>query len=234
MWFSRLVTVVKYLIFSLVLLFIFILAAVNLPGSQRIITAKANDFFSSRELPVSVENISLLVTGRVGLRHPQITGSSGDTLLYADQISIAVRITPLLFKKLKIKAATINDATVALTRDSVTGSIDLISLFSSGSKPPDQKSASGNKWQIEAESVTLKNVRFSYDDERGGLKVWQSVGRLFVKLDRLSLQDKSIDIVEVDLESVFGGVELGNQKTAREPRADRNPLRGISASAREI
>ena len=223
MWFSRLVTVVKYLILSLVLLFIFILAAVNLPFSQRIITGKANDFFSSRELPVSVEKISLLVTGRVGLRHPQITASSGDTLLYADQISIAVRITPLLFKKLKIKAATITDATVALTRDSVTGSIDLISLFSSGSKTPDPKPGSGSKWQIEAESVTLKNVRFSYDDERGGLKVWQSVGRLFVKLDRLSLQDKSIDIVEVDLESVFGGVDLGNQKTAREPRAEKKP-----------
>ncbi len=223
MWLNRLVTVVKYLILSLVLLFIFILAAVNLPVSQRIITGKANDFLSSRELPVSVEKISLLVTGRVGLRHPQITGSSGDTLLYADQISIAVRITPLLFKKLRIRAATINDATVALTRDSVTGSIDLISLFSSGSRPAEAKSGTGSKWQIEAESVTLKNVRFSYSDERGGLKVWQSVGRLFVKLDRLSLQDKSIDIVEVDLESVFGGVELGNQKTAREPRAEKKP-----------
>jgi hypothetical protein len=223
MWLNRLVTVVKYLILSLVLLFISILAAVNLPVSQRIITGKANDFFSSKEIPAHVEKITLLIGGRIGLRRPQIISPAGDTILYADQISIAVRITPLLFKTLKIRAATINDATVALSRDSVTGSIDLISLFSPGSRPPDPKPQSGSKWQIEAESVTLNNVRFSYDDERGGVKVWQSVGRLFAKLDRLSLQDKSIDIVEVDLESVSGGVELGNLKIAKETRAEKKP-----------
>jgi hypothetical protein len=202
---------------------VIVLITVNLPFSQRLITDKADSFFKAKALPLQVDKITFLLNGRVGLRHPRIIIPAGDTLLYADQISIAVRVTPLFFKKLKVKTATINEATVSLTKDSITGSIDLISLFSPGSRPPDAKPGPGRKWQIEAESVTLKNVRFSYDDKGGGLKVWQSVGRLFVKLDRLSLQDKSIDIVEVDLESVFGGVELGNQETAKDSMVEKKP-----------
>ncbi len=223
MWFDRIVTVIKYLIISLVFLFIFFFAAVNLPVSQRIITQKANNYFDSKKLPVQVEKITLLVTGRVGLKQPQIIVPSGDTLLNADQISVAIRITPLIFKKLKVKAVTINQATVSLRKDSISGALNLVSLFSPATNAPDAKSRSGRKWQIEAESVKLNNVRFSFVDDAGGIKVWQSVGRLFVKLNSLSLNDRSVDVSEIDMESVTGGVELMNDKAPDEKQAANEP-----------
>jgi hypothetical protein len=219
MWFDRILTVIKYLIISLVFLFLFLLAAVNLPVSQRIITRTANNYFNSKKLPVQVEKITLLVTGRVGLRQPQIIIPSGDTLLNADQISVAIRIAPLIFKKLKVKAVTINQATVSLRKDSISGALNLVSLFSATTNPPQAKTNSGKKWQIEAESVKLKDVRFSFEDEGGGVKVWQSVGRLFVKLNSLSLNDKIVDVSEIDMESVSGGVELTNVKAPDEKQA---------------
>ena len=104
---NRIVKVVKFLLLFLAILFVLVLAGVNLPVSQRFITEKANGFFHERSLPVQVGGVTLLVNGKIGLSQVQIIKNSGDTVVFAGQIRSSVRILPLIFKKLKVKSITI-------------------------------------------------------------------------------------------------------------------------------
>jgi len=127
---NRIVKVFKIILLSLAILFASVLAAVNLPVSQRLITEKANGFFRDRNLPVQVDRIALLVNGKIGLSQVQIIKNSGDTVVFAGQIRSSIRFIPLIFKKLKVKSITLSDALVKITSDSLTGSPDIVSMFS--------------------------------------------------------------------------------------------------------
>ncbi len=176
-----------------------VLAAVNLPVSQRLITEKANGFFHGRNLPVQVDRIALLVNGKIGLSQVQIIKNSGDTVVFAGQIRSSVRIFPLIFKKLKVKSITIRDALVNISADSVTGSPDLVSMFSqmSNAQEKDTIKKSGKKWDISVKTVNLKNIRFSYDNPFKGIRIGQSVGKLSVRFDEFSL-DQSTAIYSIN------------------------------------
>ena len=130
---NRIVKVFKFLLLSLAILFALVLVTVNLPVSQRLITEKANGFFRERNLPVQVGRITLLVNGKIGLSQVQIIKNSIDTLVFAGQIRSSIRIIPLIFKNLKVNNITIRDAQVYITTDSITGTPDLVSLFTQAS-----------------------------------------------------------------------------------------------------
>ncbi|MDZ7635195.1 MAG: hypothetical protein U5L72_12520 [Bacteroidales bacterium] len=118
-----------------------------------------------RNIPVQINKIGFLINGKVGLDQVKIVGAAGDTLLYTGQIRVSASVLPLMFRKVKVKSITLNDATVYLTADSLTGAIDLISLFVPADKPPEAKTKSGRKWDIRVEDVNLNNIRFVYNDD---------------------------------------------------------------------
>ncbi len=126
---GRIVTFIKYFFLSLSVLAALVLIGVNLPVSHRMITEKVNSLFLKRNIPVHVTNIGFLVNGKVGLDQVKVIKTTGDTLAYTGQIRVSVRPLPLIFRKVKIKNVALNDATVYLSADSLTGVIDLISLF---------------------------------------------------------------------------------------------------------
>ena len=239
---NRIVKVVKYFFIFLAILFVLILAGVNLPVSQRVITQKANGFFHERNLPVQVGGLTLLVNGKVGLSQVQIIKSTGDTVVFAGQIRSSVRIFPLIFKKLKVKSITIRDALVNISADSVTGSPDLVSMFSqmSNTQGKDTIKKSGKKWDISVKTVNLKNIRFSYDNPFKGIRISQSVGKLSVRFDEFSLVNKQLYIASIELEKAHGGVSIrkssGIKDSAEKPavawkfRLSRSDLRDIMFS----
>ncbi len=130
MLFKRLVKVFKFLLLFTAILFALVLVTVNLPVSQRLITEKANGFFREKNLPVQVDGITLLVNGKIGLSQVQIIKNSTDTLVFAGQMRSSIRIIPLVFKKLRVNSITIRDALVHITTDSITGTPDIVSMFS--------------------------------------------------------------------------------------------------------
>ena len=207
---NRIVKVIKFLLISLAILFALVLAAVNLPVSQRLITEKANGFFHGRNLPVQVDRIALLVNGKIGLSKVQIIKNSGDTVVFAGQIRSSIRIIPLIFKKLKVKSITLSDALVKISSDSLTGSPDIVSMFSqlSNTREKDTITKSGKKWDISVRTVNLKNIRFSYQNAFKGIRISQSIGKLSVRFDEFSLISQQIYIASVELEKAYGGVSI--------------------------
>lgn len=222
--FKRVIKIFKYLILCLAILFVVLLIAVNLPFSQRFISEKANRFFSKKNLPVQVEKITLQITGKIGITNIQIVKDPADTIVYAKQIKASVRIFPLLRRNVIVKSLTINDATVNIKADSVTGVPDLISIFTNGEntdKKPEGKQ--GKKWNIGINSVNLKNVRFSYHDHFRGILIFESLRKLSVDFVSFSIANHQISAGHLDLESAIGGIDLNNPGKKSQSKTSNKP-----------
>ncbi|MRR21373.1 hypothetical protein EG830_00115 [bacterium] len=219
---GRIVTFLKYFFLTLSVLAVLVLIGVNLPVSHRFIAEKANSIFGSRNIPLHVNKIGFLLNGKIGLDQVGIVKTSGDTLAYTGQIRVSVRPLPLLFRKVKVKSITLNDATVYLSADSLTGVIDLISLFVTD-KPPEAKTKSKKRWDIRIDAVNLNNVRFVYNDEFRGIRINQYLERLSVKFDRFSLIDRKIYADFIEMENVHGELTLGASSKPETPHKKSGP-----------
>ncbi len=205
---NRIFKILKYFILCLALFFALVLIGINLPVSQRMITEKANAIFLEKKLPVQVDKITLLINGKIGLTRLLIIKNSGDTVVFAGQIKASVRMVPLLFKKVKVNNVTLHDAVVHITTDSITGLPDLVSIFSTGNKPPKTKVKANKKWDILVRTINLKNIRFTYNDIFHGIQIDQSVGKLYIRFNTFSLIRQQIYAAFIDMEKAHGELVL--------------------------
>jgi translocation and assembly module TamB len=211
MHFKRIIKIFKYLIFSFGILFLIILAGVNLPFSQRIITQRVNGFLDKKHLPAQVDRITLLINGKIGLTGARVIKVTGDTVVFAQKLRISVRILPILFRKVKVKSISLNDAIIHITSDPVTGKPDLMSLFSNDTeavKEMKRPGKSGKKWDISVNSMTLRNILFTYNDKLNGIQINQAVGKMDVGFDTFSLINRQIYVTSVDLVKAHGKLVL--------------------------
>ncbi|GEM_PF-1894462 len=206
--FNRVLAFVKYLIFSLAILFVVVLAGVNLPFVQRFITSKVNNAFIQKNIPLHVEKVTLLIDGRVGITKPELIINKSDTVIYAGMIKVSVKMLPLVFKKIKVDNISIIDAVVNLSIDSTTGNLNLVRAFSGEENTKKPDSTPGKIPDIGINNVSLKNIRFTFNDKKNGTSVFQYVENLKIGIDRFSLQEKEIFADYIDLENAIGGVEL--------------------------
>jgi autotransporter translocation and assembly factor TamB len=214
---KRIATFFKYLFLSLSILVALVLIGINLPAGNRIITETANNIFREKNIPVQVKKIEFLINGKVGLDQVKIVRNEDDTLVYAGQARVSVRVLPLVLRKVMVKNVTLNDATIYLNSDSLTGTIDLLSLFVTAERPPEPKTKSGKKWDIGVNSVNLKNIRFVYNDDFRGIRIGQYVEALSVKVDRFSLSSRQIYADFIEMEKAHGELTLSTASKPENP-----------------
>ena len=230
---KRIATFFKYLFLSLSILVALVLIGINLPAGNRIITETANSLFREKNIPVQVKKIGFLINGKMGLDQVKIVRNEADTLVYAGQVRVSVRVLPLVLRKVKVKNVTLNDATIYLKADSLTGAIDLLSLFVTAERPTEQKTKSGKKWDIIVNALNLKNVRFVYNDDFRGIRIDQYVEALSVRVDRFSLNSRQIYADFIEMEKAHGELTLSTASNPENPV--RNPdLPGNSGSEDQI
>jgi translocation and assembly module TamB len=206
---NRVLRYLKYLIISLVILVMLILIGINLPFVQPIITTKANSILAEKKLPVHVDRINFLITGRIGLSGVEIINSNGDTIVYAKEIKVSVKIIPLIFHKVDIMGITIENATVNIKTDPPTGKLNIISIFSSGEKPASNEKSSGKKWDISISSVYLSKVRFTMDDSVNAIYINAATDELSVILEKFSLTERQIYASYISLRNANGTISRG-------------------------
>ena len=220
MHFKRIIKIFKYLIISFGILFLIILAGVNLPFSQRIITQRVNGFLDKKHLPAQVDRITLLINGKIGLTGARVIKVTGDTVVFAQKLRISVRILPILFRKVKVKSISLNDAIIHITSDPVTGKPDLMSLFlndTAAVREMKKPGKSGKKWDISVNSMTLRNILFTYNDKLNGIQINQAVGKMDVGFDTFSLINRQIYVTSIDLVKAHGKLVL---KKSHNPKSN--------------
>jgi hypothetical protein len=200
--------ILKYILLSLVILFVLLIGAINLPFAQRFLTNKVNSVFHEKGLPVHVGKITLLVTGKIGLSHLEFITEARDTIVYSGDISISVRPIALFQRHLVIQNVNCRDVVVNLLTDKKTGKLAFLSLFPTSSKPSPQEKNASKPWDIIVNEVHLRNIRFFYDDSIHGIVIRQALYKADLIFDDFSTLRKRIDIASVKIQKVNGSVAI--------------------------
>ncbi|HSH20928.1 MAG TPA: translocation/assembly module TamB domain-containing protein, partial [Draconibacterium sp.] len=221
---KKVVRLLKYLFLSMVLLFLLIVGAVNLPFVHTALTKKTNSILAENDIPVNIGNISLLLNGKIAVKEITIIMPPCDTIVYAGETRVDISILPLLSKKLVVNQINLNDAFVNILTDTITGELNIISVFNSKKNKPvkteEEKlnSSNDNPWEIDAKSVDLKNIRFIYSDSNSGILVKQNLATAEIDFSTFSLQKRQIDIKSIEIDKSFGmvGIWEGKIKTEKD------------------
>jgi translocation and assembly module TamB len=199
--------ILKILCLYLALIFFLLVGAVNLPFVQRIITRKANNIFHEKGLPLHVGKVTFLISGKVEIEKTEFIGAGNDTVVYAGKIKIAIHPFPLLLKRVDIKDLALNDVVVNLTADSISGKLKLLSYLKPGGKSNTVKKER-KAWDIEADAVHLKNIRFMYDSPKNGILIKQNLYKADVLFNKFSILQKLISVNYIRLEKADGKLDL--------------------------
>ncbi len=218
------IKIVKYLFVLLVLLFLLLVAAVNLPFVHRLITKKANTILAEKGIPVRIGKATLLLNGKIGIYQLEIIKPGADTVIYAGRTTVDVYPVPLLSKKLVIKSIQLSDVVANILTDSVTGEMNIVSVFNTNageSQNPEKETANTQNtkpWEIIVENIHLKNIRVQYSDSSGGILVRQKLDKADIDFETFSLLNKQIDVGNAEIDKPVGLVSVweATEKTENE------------------
>jgi hypothetical protein len=180
---------------------------INLPFGHKILTSQANRFFEGRGWPLTIEHISLSLSGSVEVSGIRMLTTTGDTILSVGDIQVELSIWPLFSRTVIISEVSLENAYANLVTDSL-GRMNLVAIFAD---PPSQAKDSGNSvtpWEVQVENVHLRNIRFQLNDSIGGLSLRQSLGSADLAFDAFSLTEKHIAIGTVELSKASGSVSI--------------------------
>jgi len=200
--------ILKILCLYLAILFFLLVGAVNLPFVHKGLTNKANSILHENGLPLHIGKVTLLVSGRIGIEQAELITKARDTIVYAGLVKIAVHPFQLLFKRVVIKDLTIHNAVVNLSTDTITGKLTLLSYLPVSGKSPDKKLKKKHTWDINADAIHLKNIRFSYNAPKKGILINQKLYKADLLLDNFSLLQKLISVSYLRLEKANGEIYI--------------------------
>ncbi len=205
--------ILNYLVLTLVLLFVLLVAIINLPAVHKVITSKANQVLADAGIPVHIGKFTLLINGKIGIENVEIIATGSDTIIYAGNASVNFRPLPLLFKRVEIESIYLDKVVVDIKSDEKTGELNLVSVFSTDSNPKKvtkdtTKTAAGKPWEISLKNVILKNIRFSYFDQQGGISIVQNLKKAQFSFSTFSLLNQTIIADKITLDEPDGMVGI--------------------------
>lgn len=214
-----------WLAISLVLIFILVIALIQIPYIQNRIIHQATSFVSNKTLTkVEINRVSVSLTGAVIVKGLFLEDIKKDTLLYAGEAKLKVSIKDLLFSKISISYVELDDVYLNVNRasnDSLFNFNFLITAFSNTTKQKPIEPKSESNWTFNIDKVGLKNIRINFDDEYGGL------------IASLNLHELELDMNEMDLVNSFfwiRNLEIDNLKAnillLKSPKAKENGSEG--------
>jgi len=177
---------IAWVIISVVLIFILIAVIIRIPVIQTKIVHFATTFVSNKtHTKVEIKNIGISFPKSVVIEGLYLEDLKKDTLVFAEKAKINMSLYDLLHNKIAINSVAIEEATIKLLNtktDPLFNYNFLLTAFSdttSNVKTP-------SKWTFSLDQVDLKNVRFTYNDEFGGMNV------------SVALQESEIRVDEID------------------------------------
>ncbi len=152
------------------------------------------------------------MNGKIGVNELSIITPPNDTVIYAGKVRVDLGILPLLSKKIVIRQLILNDAVVNIETDTLTGEMNIISVFNPAGtttpEPETEAADSENPWDFEANSILLKNIRVSYNDPVNGISVTEKLEKAEIDFDTFSLTEKRIEAGKISIEKSAGTVAI--------------------------
>jgi hypothetical protein len=236
-YFKNILKVILWFTLVIVVVLVIVAGLLQIPVIQNKIVHQAASLISSKtNTRVEIEKIYISFRGAVVIKGIYLEDTKTDTLLYAEAISAKLAIADLMRNKINVSFLTLEGAVVNLKRvenDPQFNFNFLLEAFGDSTGKSEVAPEEGSNSIIRVDEVTLRDIRFNYDDNYGGTNINAALGILELKLGEIDL-DKSVYKVDgLLLEGLTGGVLIMKSSESTEESSG-NSLPVILARKIEI
>lgn len=193
-----------------VLLFILIFLIIQIPAVQNKIVHYATSLVSNKtHTKVEISHVSISFPKSVVIDHFYMEDLNNDTLFFAGKARINLSLYSLLSNKLNISSLALEDATVRLhstKTDPLFNYNFLLTAFSDTTSSATSEAQTASKWTFSLDGVSLRNIRFRYNDEYAGMDVSATLKNSEFGVNGIDLQKSDYQIDELFLEGLTTNV----------------------------
>jgi hypothetical protein len=212
MYLKKILRLLKWIFLSFLAIFMIAVLLVNIPPVQKGLTRVINHTMARKGIPVKVQRVTLLITGRIGLSGLEIRGPANDTIIFVKSLRVALNPLNLLKKKVSVFSLSLKHATVILEPDEFSGKLNITEVFKKD-PPGAGKSISKNTgkkkpWLIRSGTISLEDVQFFMRTGENGITMAFHVDRFKTSSIRLSLAERNLETGPVVLKNSTGKIIL--------------------------
>lgn len=195
-----------------VLLFLLAAALIQIPAIQTKIVQYATTFVSNKtHTKVEIRNIRISFPKAVVVDGLYLEDLQEDTLLYAGKMKVNIALYDLLKNKIAITSFDLENATVKLhstLTDPLFNYNFLLTAFADTTTQVKTDSISAPIWSFSLDQLNLKNLRFTYNDEFAGMKVFACVKNSEFNIEEIDLEKSIYQMDELILDGLSANVTI--------------------------
>ncbi|WP_256007005.1 translocation/assembly module TamB domain-containing protein [Pedobacter deserti] len=197
--------VLLWVIGCIILLFVLIAASLNIPAVQNFVKDKAIGYLKKKtKTEVSLESIKIALPKDVVLNKFYIEDLKGDTLLYAQKLSVDISLFKLISNKVEINNISLEKIRANVTRidpDTTFNFSFLVDAFMSEQTKPEEEvekdTTSTMKFAID--KVRFEDIGIVYHDDVAGNDLKLNLGEFTAKVKDFDLANQRYVIRELEL-----------------------------------
>ncbi len=193
---------------------------IHIPAVQRFAVTKATSFLSEKTgTHVHIGGFSLFLWDMVEITDLYVADQNSDTLIYVHRIGADLDFSRIVNRVVELNYVSLESARLAIRKkpEEAYNFQFLIDAFS----PKD--SSTNSSWEFFIETVRLKNIHFTLNDQETGLNLHASLGRSEAGIERLSPMPVIRDLY-LQGTSLVLSTYTPAQKTRKESDAPPNPF----------
>jgi translocation and assembly module TamB len=196
------VKIIGWVCLSLIALLLLVIAAIQIPAVQNRIVQKTITELEQRfGTTVSLKHIAISFPKKIVLEELYIEDQSGDTLLYAGELSVDTDLYALFKRRMQLNDVSLDNWRIIISRpsDSETFNYDFIpaAFKTESAAVPDTTAV---PWAFDIKNVKLTDVVVTYRDAWLGNEIEAAIGNLAVDVEELDLESPHLWLNSVEFE----------------------------------
>ena len=202
--FKKTVKVIGWVIGSILVLLLLIIAAVQIPAVQQKITQKAVAFLEDKiGTEVAIEKLYISFPKNIVLKGFYLEDQKKDTLLYVGELNVDTDLWALTKNEIQLNKITLENTVANIKRaekDSAFNYSYIMEAFAGDSTAtPDTLEQKG--WTFSLETIALENIRANYNDNLTGNHADVSLGEFDLTMDEFNLETLVFGVEDIALKN---------------------------------
>ncbi|MFP4468496.1 MAG: translocation/assembly module TamB domain-containing protein [Bacteroidales bacterium] len=234
------------ILMGLILLFLLILLALQLPAVQTTLVNKITGTIAERTgAEINLDHVGIRFPKAISIGGLYAEDLQGDTLIYADELQVDLRLTALLRKRIDVNRIRLSGATINMTRlqpDSLFNYAAILQKLSgnqaeqgrgSGNTREEQDTNQGN-WDFNVRDVVLEHIRFRFADHFSGIDLRVRLQDFRTRLDELNPDFMQYHTGTIHLGELSVELKTFERSVPAEPRAANDRAGPLDLAVRQL
>lgn len=199
--------VILWFIASIIMLVILVAVSLNIPAVQNFVKDKAIGYLKNKtKTEVSLESIKIALPKDVVLNKFYMEDKKGDTLLYAQKLSVDISLLKLLSNTIEINNIELDKIRANVTRinpDTTYNFSFLVDAFMSEQKKPEEEVAKDttSTMKFSINKISLKDIGIVYRDDVAGNDVSIKLGEFQTNIKDFDMENQHYVIKDLSLKN---------------------------------